>query len=125
MKALILSVLLSLTATPVYANTVTGQFMLVSERFWRDGDRCEGIRGYSDINSGTPIIVRDENNNIIANGELGIGILEDRVTCVYPIIAFELPKAKYYQFEIGKRDITYSREQLLKNGFKLELFLGG
>lgn len=128
MKTIILLGFL-LTALPVQANTITGHIEVVSTRFRRDGtgkeNWCENIGGYSDINPGTKVIVRDANNNIIADGYLGSGTLDGSVSCIFPLLDIEVPDAKYYQFQIGRRNISYSRDELIKKGFRLKLFLGG
>jgi len=89
------------------------------------GGACTGHGGYDDIYAGTAVTVKDENSKILATGSLGGGTAPDRFSCSFPFKISNLPEAKFYQVEISHRGaVTYSREDLDRRGWAIQLSLG-
>lgn len=108
--------------------TLTGTFTLVDKDIDRVGSSCSGSGGYSDFAPGMNVVVKDEGGKIIGTSSTTPGPVPDEyasVTCVLEFTVEDLPDAKFYSVEIGRRgDLTYSREELDDMGWNLSLSLG-
>jgi hypothetical protein len=86
-----------------------------------DGTSCEGTDGYSDVGSGTQVIVRNGKNEILTTTTLGQG-KGDRSTCTF---AFTFPVTEgqeRYVVSVGHRgDFSYSFVQLRSEGVRIHL----
>ena len=106
-------------------NTITGTFTLVDDDFTGAlGDVCLGSGGYRDINSSLDVVVKNGQGQIIATGDLGLGILKTRNTCVFAFQVYKVPDADFYDVEVGRRgSLVFSRSDLERTdwivGFKL------
>jgi hypothetical protein len=84
--------------------------------------------GHSDIAPGVPVVVRNEENTVIATAKLGTPTVGDQAkgfcVCRYPFTV-TLPPAKFYTTTVGNRDgVTRSREYLEKSGWVMQYSLG-
>jgi len=108
--------------------TVSGTFVLndsgsdeYSRSIGSDGTSCEGTDGYSNVGSGTQVIVRNGKNEILTTTTLGQG-KGDRSTCTF---AFTFPVTEgqeRYVVSVGHRgDFSYSFVQLRSEGVRIHL----
>lgn len=81
--------------------------------------------GYADIREGAPVMVSDERGTTIATAALGPGkVSELPLRCVF-IFAVEVPKAKFYKFQVSHRgQIQKSFDEMKADGWKVSLTLG-
>jgi hypothetical protein len=106
---------------------ITGEFELNSSDYsWLDrGEPCRGRGGYGDVNSGTQVTVRDGSGALLATSSLRGG-RADGGSCVFEFTLSDVPRADYYTFEVGRRgELSYSREDLLVEGWHVGFTLGG
>jgi hypothetical protein len=86
-----------------------------------DGDKCHGVRGYSDIGSGTQVMVKNGKGEILASTSLGEGHGDD-VNCRF---SFHFPVTEgqdHYVVSVGHRgEFSYSFEQLRRGGVEIHL----
>lgn len=92
------------------------------------GAPCSGgtvAKGYSDLAPGAGVTVKNEKGEIIATGSLRAGRWVTRA-CRLPFEVAEVPKAKFYEVEVGRRGTQrYSRADLEAIDFTIDLTLGG
>lgn len=109
--------------------TLTGSFTLIDSDILRTSEGCSGTGGYSDVHAGMQVVIKNEKGEILALGELG----PDRnpgqyseVSCVFPFVVKDIPRADFYEIEVGKRgSLKYSIEDLRKAGWVVGFSLGG
>jgi len=95
------------------------------------GSTCAGgAGGYGDIGPGTDVVVRDEDNHVLGTAQLGDGKsanLPNGGGCAWITTVKDVPTGKnFYSVEVGHRGSqVYSSSQLDKNGWSVELSLGG
>jgi hypothetical protein len=83
-----------------------------------------GDGGYSDIGPGMPLTVRNEDNKIIASTTLP-ETGQDGFGCIWTMHVLVPDDAEQYSVEGGSRGaVTYSREQLEKDDWVVELEIG-
>ena len=86
-----------------------------------DEGKCHGIHGYSDIGSGTQVMVKNGKGEILASAPLGEGHGDD-VNCRF---AFSFPITEgqdRYVVSVGHRgEFSYSFEQLQHGGVEIHL----
>ena len=86
-----------------------------------DEGKCHGIHGYSDIGSGTQVMVKNGKGEILASAPLGEGHGDD-VNCRF---AFSFPITEgqdRYVVSVGHRgEFSYSFEQLRRGGVEIHL----
>ena len=86
-----------------------------------DEGKCHGVHGYSDIGSGTQVIVKNGKGEILASASLGEGHGDD-VNCRF---AFSFPITEgqdRYVVSVGHRgEFSYSFEQLQRGGVEIHL----
>ncbi len=106
-------------------STVNGRFVLFDhaglEGITSDGPACQGANGYADVNSGTPVMLKNGKGEILANTTLGPG-KGDTTECTF---SFSLPITEgedQYVLSIGRRgEFSYSFEQLVAKGILMQL----
>lgn len=82
---------------------------LSTEIALRDRTRCVGTEGrYEAFGEGDPILIKDEDGSIIADGSLGLGDgleeFADFVSCKWAFTVSGIPDAIYYTISIGPAD---------------------
>jgi hypothetical protein len=86
-----------------------------------DEDKCHGVHGYSDIGSGTQVMVKNGKGEILASSSLGEGH-GDEVNCRF---AFTFPITEgqdRYVVSVGHRgEFSYSFEQLRRGSVEIHL----
>ncbi len=107
--------------------TVAGTFVLTEtskpylDSIASDGTNCHGTHGYSDIGSGTQVILKNGKGEILASTSLGDGHGND-VTCTF---SFKLPITEgqdRYVVSVGHRgEFSYTFEQLAQRGVEIHL----
>jgi hypothetical protein len=116
-----------LAATGAFSFTLPDHKMVVVLWLMDADATCDGgTGGYSDVEPGMPITIRDENNKVIASTEVtddpkfqtpGVG-------CMWNMWV-NVPLVKQYQVDSGRRGVvTFSREELEKAGWQAEVTLG-
>lgn len=84
--------------------------------------------GFSDIDRGTTITVKDSAGKIVATSSLSMGITTNlgmNGSCLFTFEVDRVPASDFYTIEIGSRKpLTYSAEELKKQDWKLTLALG-
>jgi len=112
-------------------HTITGTFEL------RGGDRtstltltqngytdCHGLGGYSDVQSGQPIVVKDGNGSVIATGATAYDT-RSAPACAFAFDIPAVPDVPFYSIEIGRRGRqTFSRDHLDAANWHVDLTLG-
>jgi hypothetical protein len=89
------------------------------------GAACTGLGGYSDINAGTSVVVRDQSGKVLATGSLDAGKIVSLETCEFAFSVQSVPDADFYQVEVSRRgNMTYSKSDLDKRNWKVSLSLG-
>ena len=107
--------------------TAQGTFVLIDSlkayvsSIASDEGKCHGVRGYSDIGSGTQVMVKNGKGEIIASTSLGEGHGDD-VNCRF---AFSFPVTDgqdRYVVSVGHRgEFSYNFEQLRRGGVEIHL----
>jgi hypothetical protein len=110
-------------------HTMTVSLSLVDtdDSYLDAGDSCTGSGGYDDIGPGTRGVVSDESGTTLQTGTLSDGTY-DGYACVFEFVVEDLPKARYYQIELGRETrgtLQYSLAELDRQGWHVELNLGG
>lgn len=86
-----------------------------------DEDKCHGVHGYSDIGSGTQVLVKNGKGEILASTSLGEGHGDD-VNCRF---AFSFPITEgqdRYVVSVGHRgEFSYNFEQLRRGDIEIHL----
>lgn len=110
--------------------TITGSFTLnddspstYSPSIDVDGSDCEGTGGYSDVNAGTPVTVKNGKGEILTTSYLEQG-RGGRYMCTFGI-TFEVTEGQdRYVVNVGRRgELSFSFAELKSNG--VSLVLGG
>jgi hypothetical protein len=120
--------LTSCGATPTHV--IKGRLSLTDfNADWTPGAECDGENGFSDIQSGGTVTVKNGNGDVIAVGSLGSGVpaslLGITSTCDFPISVSEVPEVNFYQIYIGNRSPSdYTLKQMKSMGWNLSLSLG-
>ena len=98
---------------------IQGTFTLTDSDIIRTFTVCKGTGGFSDIQAGITVVVKNEKGEIVAKSNLEQNIepsfsLEPK-KCVYPFKISNVPKSSFYIVEVGKRGaLTFSRKELAK-----------
>ncbi len=119
------------------SNTLTGSvtvwdniFPVVSKPYTEprlNGEACATERGFSDIQGGQKVVIRDASDKIVAIGELSDGKYKKDTlwTCVFSFSVPEIPESKFYTIAIGgRKPIAASLEELKTKGWTLDLSIG-
>ena len=123
-----LAVAVSGCIKPIVGRSITGTFKLLDSGVERSGSLCYGTGGYSDIETGLKVVVKDERGKILGISSLGADIYEGdypSVVCLFPFVIEDLPKAKFYAVEVGRRgEMIYSYEDLVEMNWEVGFSLG-
>lgn len=109
--------------------SVQGSFVLVDSDIGGTATDCYGSGGYSDVESGMPVTIRDGKGDILATGNTGTGSQPEgkysQVQCVFEFKIDNVPKADFYAIEIGRRgQLNYSFDEMQKRNWTVSLSLG-
>jgi hypothetical protein len=108
--------------------TVRGSFTLIDNSpsiyypsITSSGSSCSGADGYSDIDMGTQVVVKNGKGEILTTTALGVGT-GNRYRCVFPF-SFEITEGQdRYMVSVGRRgEIGYTFTELKNNGVTLNL----
>jgi hypothetical protein len=109
--------------------TLTGSFTLIDSDVSRTPAGCSGTGGYSDVKAGMQVVVKNEKSEILAVGELGDDDYTGeygQVACKFPISIKDIPKASFYEIEVGRRgSLKYSFDELRNAKWSVKFSLGG
>ena len=115
--------------TGVSQHSLTGELTIADGAYMSEYNlgmtECGGYEGYSDINLGTQVIVKDAAGKIIASGELGRG-KNTGISCRFPISVRGIPDSDFYQIEIGTGNrgvMSYSKDELEDKNWEIVLSL--
>lgn len=105
-------------------HTLTGSFVLLAETSGTD-ENCYGTGGYSDVQSGVTVTVRDGSGTTLATGRLGPGDRVGRTMCEFPFEVTDIAQADFYAIEVGRRgELTYSHTEMEGVGWDVGFSLG-
>ncbi|MBU9763095.1 DUF732 domain-containing protein [Mycobacterium sp. TNTM28] len=104
---------------------VTGTFVLVDnvgvDGIMADGTSCQGANGYSDVNPGTPVTVKNGHGDVLVGAALGPG-KGDSTTCTFTFTVPVTEGEDRYVLSIGRRgEFSYSFDQLVAKGILVQL----
>jgi hypothetical protein len=108
-----------------FNHNIKGSLTLKDDFYGEVGQFCSGGGGYSDIQSGRQVLVKDQKGETLATGELGIGKIISYNHCQFAIEVNGVRKAEFYTIQIGRRgDLTYSYQEMKDKNWQLKLSLG-
>jgi hypothetical protein len=126
---LILAVLLMVFG-PGSKQMLRGSITVIDTNFYlsssveTNGSSCYTSGGYSDVNSGTNVTVKNGDGKLLGVTDLSSGVTVGSYMCKFSF-ELEVSKSDFYSFDIGNRDeVSYSKEELEDKGWNLELTLG-
>ena len=129
-------------------HTLTGTVLLKQETsvLHRRGDTCQGEGAYSDMRSGTQVLITDNTGALLETGGLTPGIVKlafhpiegynpqggprpvvqpGRVHCEFSFEILGIPEADFYSIEVDGMDpLTLSRRELETKAWTLQIELG-
>ena len=117
-------------------NTVTGTVRIYDYHYGFEGQACNKYRTqYKDIKHGSTLTVKNGRGEVIKtartpagfniNSGINMDSTEQWVYCVVTLEPFQVPDSDFYVFSIGNRgELTYSRADMKRNNWKLELKIG-
>ena len=108
--------------------SIKGTFRLIDTGVERAGSLCHGTGGYSDIKPGLRVVVRNERQKTIGvsalSGDTYTGNYPS-IACEFPFLVEDLPKAKFYTIEVGRRgELTYPHKELEEQNWEVAFSLG-
>lgn len=108
--------------------TVHGLFTIYNSNYYypsigKSGDRCYGANGYSDIDEGTRVVVKNQAGKILTETTLGTGT-GSYSKCKFPFDFTVLEGETKYQVEVGRRGTVSYSESELKIPERVRLYLG-
>jgi len=113
------------------SHTVKGEMTLndfKSFRYDKIGDSCSGDGGYSDIDEGATVSVKNQSGTLIGSGRLGPGTVQGGSTlkwCVFPFEVGGVKDAQFFQVEVSRRGgLSYSKADMEKNDWTVHASLG-
>lgn len=105
-------------------NTIRGTFTLTDSDGYSGSSSCSGDGGYGDVEAGLKVDVRDESQTLLGTGNLTSGV-EMSDGCTFRFVVNEVPKAKFYTIEVGRRgDLSYSHDEMEARGWSVSFTLG-
>jgi hypothetical protein len=117
----------TIRGTVLLSDTAFGEYETLSVNVDSDGT-CYGTGGYADMERGATVTVRDGAGNIIASSRLGPGKGEATdivASCEFKFYLDDVPDADFYGVEVAHRgEVTYSRQELQRQDWKVDLSLG-
>ncbi|MCJ7491306.1 MAG: hypothetical protein MUP15_04025 [Dehalococcoidia bacterium] len=115
------------TPTP-QAHTVHGTMTVPARDSYLElGKPCSGAGGYSDMEAGTQVVVKNGEGNTIATGRLNSGIGKFYVgpACSLSFDIEGVPDSDFYSIEVSHRGaMSYSKGDMESNNWTLALALG-
>lgn len=110
-------------------HTITGTMTLTDSDNTNLGGTCAGSGGYSDMRSGTQVVVKDSSSRIIAQSSLQTGKPAEgkfaKVECVFPFTINDVPESDFYLVSVGHRgEISHSHKELEQSGWEVGFTLG-
>lgn len=111
------------------AYAIKGKMTLVDSDLGGSDENCYGTGGYSDIQSGMPVTIKDGSGAIIATGDVGIGSKPaesqySSVQCMFSFSVGNIPKADFYQVQVGRRGVlNYSFAEIQQKNWEIALSL--
>jgi len=104
--------------------TVIDTDFYLSSSVETNGSSCYTSGGYSDVNSGTNVTVKNGDGKLLGVTDLSSGVTVGSYMCKFSF-ELEVSKSDFYSFDIGNRDeVSYAKEELEDKGWNLELTLG-
>ncbi|MUL82996.1 MULTISPECIES: DUF732 domain-containing protein [unclassified Mycolicibacterium] len=105
--------------------TVNGTFVLIDnagvDGIASDGTTCQGANGYSDVNPGTPVTVKNGKGEVLATTTLGPG-KSGAANCTFSFTVPVTEGQDRYVLSVGHRgEFSYSFEQLVAKGILMQL----
>ena len=112
------------------SHTIKGEMTLIDYDSFRRmsvGASCSGDGGYSDIDEGATVSVRNQSGTLIGSGHLGAGKIEGDVlkACVVPFEVTGVKDAEFFQVEVSRRGgLSYSKADMEQRGWTVSASLG-
>ena len=112
------------------SHTIKGEMTLIdfdSFRRMSVGASCSGDGGYSDIDEGATVSVKNQSGTLIGSGRLGPGKIEGDVlkACVFPFEVTGVKDAEFFQVEVSRRGgLSYSKADMEQKGWTVSASLG-
>jgi hypothetical protein len=119
-----------LKSTDPRTETITGSITLFDDDEWRGrtvGTSCSGSGGYSDMRGGAPVVVRDENDELIGSSFVSEGVLETSTSCSFSFVVEGVRTSKFYAVTLiseRRGAQTLSHDDLTARDWRLDLSLG-
>src|SRR5574340_251669 len=91
------------------------------------GQPCTVGLGFSDIQPGASVTVKNASGTIIATGQLGSGTTPGTsgMECDFTFKVNDVPTSSFYQVEVANRgNVSYSLSQMEQDKWKVSLSLG-
>lgn len=106
-------------------HTITGDVVLQgADSFYAESGRCIGDGGFSDIIFGAKVTVRNEKNELIASGDLKMG-MNEITRCRFSFEITDVPKAEFYQFMVTHRGApTMTHDDMERSNWTVSFSLG-
>ena len=120
-------VLSGVLKTPLTTHAVSGTFVIKGDTtsISVSGGTCSGDGGYSDIQPGQPLTVKDEKGTILDATTLGTGSGTAFTGCTFDFTVHVPDAAQFYVFTMGRRgDVTFSHADMVANGWTVGLSIG-
>jgi len=110
------------------SHTVTGSIELhsSSSSYLSEGESCSGVGGYSDMNEGAQVTLRNGKDESLAIGQLGSGVYDSTSrACVFKYTLTNVPKEDFYRVQVSHRgELEYSYDDMQANGWDIQSTLG-
>jgi hypothetical protein len=104
---------------------LTGDIEVNQPRADVAGKACSVSGGYSDIQPGAMVVIKNQDGKILATGHLDAGKVVNLGRCDFAFLIQDVPDADFYLIEVSHRgEVTYSKKDLEGQGWKISLTLG-
>jgi len=108
--------------------SIKGSFSLIDSRIEGNTNNCYGTGGYSDIQGGMSITIKNGTGAIIGTGSTESGQRAKggyaSVHCIFEFTVDNLPRSDFYSISIGRRgESNFSFEELQKRNWTISLSL--
>jgi len=106
-------------------HTVTGNMSLTTGSDLTTGSSCEGSGGFSDVASGTQVIIEDDSGKTLATSAYGSGVF-DGTSCVFEFTFNAVTKSAFYRVHSGSNRgvVQFSYQEMVDNNWSVHLTLG-
>jgi hypothetical protein len=120
-----LVVVLMLVLPACGGHDLNGTITIIGSFTTSSSNGCYGTGGYADISAGAAVTVSDESGKILGTSQLEAGKTSGQASCVFAFKVTGLPDANFYRVEVSHRgQVVYSKSDLDKSGWKVDLSLG-